>query len=312
MKASKRWLALALATLAVVGASSSAQAANLIAIITPSHDNPFFKAEADTANARAKALGYDTIVLVHDDDANKQSNLVDTAIARGAKAIILDNAGSEASIAAVKKAKTAGIPSFLIDREINATGIAVSQIVSNNYQGAQLGGRAFVKALGEKGNYVELVGREADINAGIRSKGYHDVIDQFSNMKMVERQSANWSQTEAYRVMETILQSHPDIKGVIAGNDTMAMGASAALKAAKRSDVIVVGFDGSNDVRDAIMRNDIRATVLQPAAQAATEAVDQADKYMKTGATGKPEKQLINCSLITKTNAGKLDMFALR
>jgi erythritol transport system substrate-binding protein len=312
MKASKRWLALALTTLTVLGASGAAQAANLIAIITPSHDNPFFKAEADTANARAKSLGYDTIVLVHDDDANKQSNLVDTAIARGAKAIILDNAGSEASIAAVKKAKAAGIPSFLIDREINATGIAVSQIVSNNYQGAQLGGRAFVKALGEKGNYVELVGREADINAGIRSKGYHDVIDQFTGMKMVERQSANWSQTEAYRVMETILQSHPDIKGVIAGNDTMAMGASAALKAAKRSDVIVVGFDGSNDVRDAIMRNDIRATVLQPAAQAATEAVDQADKYMKTGSTGKPEKQLINCSLITKTNAGKLDMFALR
>jgi erythritol transport system substrate-binding protein len=312
MKASKRWLALALATFTIAGVSSAAQAANLIAIITPSHDNPFFKAEADTANARAKALGYDTIVLVHDDDANKQSNLVDTAIARGAKAIILDNAGSEASIAAVKKAKAAGIPSFLIDREINATGIAISQIVSNNYQGAQLGGRAFVKALGEKGNYVELVGREADINAGIRSKGYHDVIDQFPNMKMVERQSANWSQTEAFQVMETILQSHPDIKGVIAGNDTMAMGASAALKAAKRSDVIVVGFDGSNDVRDAIMRNDIRATVLQPAAQAATEAVDQADKYMKTGSTGKPEKQLINCSLITKANAGKLDMFALR
>lgn len=312
MNASTRWVALAAATVTLFSAASLAQAASLIAIITPSHDNPFFKAEAETANARAKALGYDTIVLVHDDDANKQSDLIDTAIARGAKAIILDNAGSEASIAAVRKAKVAGIPSFLIDREINATGVAISQIVSNNYQGAQLGGRAFVKALGEKGNYVELVGREADINAGIRSKGYHDVIDQFANMKMVERQSANWSQTEAYRVMETILQSHPDIKGVIAGNDTMAMGASAALKTAKRSDVIVVGFDGSNDVRDAIVRDDIRATVLQPAALAATEAVDQADKYMKTGSTGKPEKQLINCSLITKANAGKLDMFALR
>ena len=243
MNASTRWVALAAATVTLFSAASLAQAASLIAIITPSHDNPFFKAEAETANARAKTLGYDTIVLVHDDDANKQSDLIDTAIARGAKAIILDNAGSEASIAAVRKAKVAGIPSFLIDREINATGVAISQIVSNNYQGAQLGGRAFVKALGEKGNYVELVGREADINAGIRSKGYHDVIDQFANMKMVERQSANWSQTEAYRVMETILQSHPDIKGVIAGNDTMAMGASAALKTAKRSDVIVVGFD---------------------------------------------------------------------
>ncbi|APA89715.1 D-ribose ABC transporter substrate-binding protein (plasmid) [Paraburkholderia sprentiae WSM5005] len=311
MTASKRLFALALVALAVVG-TTSAQAAGLIAIITPSHDNPFFKAEADTADARAKALGYSTIVLVHDDDANKQSQLVDTAIARGAKAIVLDNAGSEASISAVKKAKDAGIPAFLIDREINATGIAVAQIVSNNYQGAQLGGRAFVKALGEKGNYVELVGRESDINAGIRSKGYHDVIDQFPNLKMVERQSANWSQTEAYRVMETILQSHPDIKGVIAGNDTMAMGASAALKAAKRPDVIVVGFDGSNDVRDAIKRDEIRATVLQPAALAANEAVEQADKYLKTGSTGKPEKQLINCTLITKANAGKLDMFALR
>ena len=312
MKAPRRWLASTLMSFAVLGTAGAAQAANLIAIITPSHDNPFFKAEADTANARAKALGYDTIVLVHDDDANKQSQLIDTAIARGAKAIVLDNAGSEASIAAVQKAKNAKIPAFLIDREINATGIAVSQIVSNNYQGAQLGARAFVKAMGEKGNYVELVGREADINAGIRSKGYHDVIDQFSNMKMVERQSANWSQTQAYTVMESILQSHPDIKGVIAGNDTMAMGASAALKAAKRDDIIVVGFDGSNDVRDAIKRGDIRATVLQPAAEAATDAVDQADKYLKTGSTGKPEKQLINCSLITKTNAGKLDMFALR
>jgi erythritol transport system substrate-binding protein len=312
MNRSIRRLALAAASFTLFTAAGAAQAANLIAIITPSPDNPFFKAEADTANARAKALGYDTIMLVHDDDASKQSNLIDTAIARGAKAIILDNAGSEASIAAVQKAKAAGIPSFLIDREINATGVAVSQIVSNNYQGAQLGGRAFVKALGESGNYVELVGREADINAGIRSKGYHDVIDQFPNMKMVERQSANWSQTEAYRVTETILQSHPDIKGLIAGNDTMAMGASAALKAAKRNDVIVVGFDGSNDVRDAIVRNDIRATVLQPAALAATQAVEQADKYLKTGSTGKPEKQLINCSLITKANAAKLDMFALR
>ncbi|WP_243751243.1 substrate-binding domain-containing protein [Paraburkholderia sp. BL10I2N1] len=92
----------------------------------------------------------------------------------------------------------------------------------------------------------------------------------------------------------------------------MAMGASAALKAAKRPDVIVVGFDGSNDVRDAIKRDEIRATVLQPTALAANEAVEQADKYLKTGSTGKPEKQLINCTLITKANAAKLDMFALR
>ena len=303
--------ALAVAALTSFGAADAA-AKDLIAIIVPSPDNPFFKAEAVAAEARAKALGYDALVLVHNDDANKQNELFDTAIARKAKAIILDNAGSEASVAAVAKAKKAGIPSFLIDREINATGIAVSQIVSNNYQGAQLGAEEFVRLMGEKGNYVELVGREADINAGVRSKGYHDVIDKYPNMKMVARQSANWSQPEAFKKMETILQANPDIKGVIAGNDTMAMGAWAALQAAKRTDVIVVGFDGSNDVRDSILKGGIKATVLQPAHRQAEIAVEQADKFLKTGSTGQPEKQLMDCVLITAANAAKLETFQLK
>ena len=291
---------------------SSAYAADLIAIITPSHDNPFFKAEADAAEAKAKALGYDVISLVHDDDANKQSELIDTAIASGAKAIILDNAGADATVAAVKKAKQAGVPSFLIDREINATGVALAQIVSNNYQGAQLGAQKFVKLMGEKGNYVELVGKESDTNAGIRSKGYHDVIDDYPDLKMVERQSANWSQPEAYSKMESILQAHPDIKGVISGNDTMAMGAEAALKAAGRGDVIVVGFDGSNDVRDSIKQGGIKATVLQPAFRGAQLAVEQADAYIKTKTAPKTEKQLLDCVLIDASNADKLETFQLK
>jgi erythritol transport system substrate-binding protein len=291
--------------------AATAQAADLIAIITPSHDNPFFKAEADGAAAKAKELGYETLVLVHDDDANKQSELIDTAIARGAKAIILDNAGADASVAAVKKAKDAGVPSFLIDREINANGVALAQIVSNNYQGAQLGAQEFVKLMGEKGEFAELVGKESDTNAGIRSKGYHDVIDEYPDMKMVARQSANWSQPEAYSKMETILQANPNIKGVISGNDTMAMGAIAALAAAGRKDVIVVGFDGSNDVRDSIKQGGIKATVLQPAYRQAQLAVEQADAYIKTGKAPAEEKQLMDCVLINADNAGKLETFAL-
>jgi erythritol transport system substrate-binding protein len=98
---------------------------------------------------------------------------------------------------------------------------------------------------------------------------------------------------------------------VISGNDTMAMGAWAALVAAKRTDVIVVGFDGSNDVRDSIKKGGIKATVLQPAYRQAEVAVEQADKYLKTGSTGQPEKQLMDCVLITPQNAGKLETFAL-
>ena len=302
---------LAAAVSGILPTLSFAQAKGTIAIITPSHDNPFFKAEADGAAAKAKELGYEVMVLVHDDDANKQNELFDSAIAAGVKAIILDNAGADASVAAVQKAKDAGIPSFLIDREITATGVAVSQIVSNNYQGAQLGAEEFVKLMGEAGDYAELIGKESDTNAGIRSKGYHDVIDQYPDLKLVASQTANWSQTEAYSVMESMLQANPGIKGVISGNDTMAMGAWAALEAAGRTDVIVVGFDGSNDVRDSILKGGIKATVLQPAYAQAQMAVEQADKVIAGGTTGAEEKQLMDCVLINADNAAKLETFAL-
>jgi erythritol transport system substrate-binding protein len=314
MKISRRIAVLGLGAAATMFMSVGAMAADqkLIVIITPSHDNPFFAAEATAADARAKALGYTTQVYSHDDDANKQDQLFDSAIAAKASAIILDNAGADASIAAIKKAKDAGIPSFLIDREINATGVAAVQIVSNNYQGATLGAQAFVAAMGEKGNYVELTGKESDTNAGIRSKGYHDVLDQYPDLKMVEKQSANWDQNQAFSKMESILQAHPDVNGVIAGNDTMAMRAIAALAAANRKDVVVTGFDGSNDVRDAILAGTAKATVLQPAAREAQYAVELADKFLKDGKTGVDEKISMDCVLIDAKNAKSLDTFALK
>jgi len=314
MKISRRLAVLSMGAAASLFMSFGALAADqkLIVIITPSHDNPFFAAEASAADAKAKALGYATQVYSHDDDASKQDQLFDSAIAAHAAAIILDNAGADASIAAIKKAKDAGIPSFLIDREINATGVAAVQIVSNNYQGATLGAQAFVTAMGEKGNYVELTGKESDTNAGIRSKGYHDVLDQYPDLKMVEQQSANWDQNEAFSKMETILQAHPDVNGVIAGNDTMAMGAIAALAAANRKDVVVTGFDGSNDVRDAVLAGTAKATVLQPAAREAEYAVELADKYLKDGKTGVDEKISMDCVLIDASNAKNLETFALK
>ncbi|MGO9255188.1 MAG: D-ribose ABC transporter substrate-binding protein [Bryobacteraceae bacterium] len=281
-----------------------------IAVITPSHENPFFKAEADSAAARAKELGYDMLVYTHDDDAHKQDELFDSAIANRVAAIVLDNAGADASIAAVRKAKGAGVPCFLIDREINANGIAVAQIVSNNYQGATLGAQEFARLMGGKGDYAELVGRESDTNAGIRAEGYHEILDRYAGLKQVARQSANWSQTEAFQKMETMIQGNRGIKGVIAGNDTMALGASAALKAAGLSKVIVVGFDGSPDVLAAIRAGDIAATVLQPAARIARLAVEEAHRYLTSGETGAPEKQSIDCELVTRENADRFGVFA--
>ena len=113
--------------------------------------------------------------------------------------------------------------------------------------------------------------------------------------------------------METILQRNKDIDGVIAGNDTMALGAVAALKAAKLIDKVkVVGFDGCPDAVDAVKKGEMAATVLQPAAQIAEMAVEQADQMIKTGKTGQPEKQSIDCELVTKDNADEFGVFVHR
>jgi len=195
-------------------------------------------------------------------------------------------------------------------REINSTGVASAQIVSNNYQGATLGAEEFVRLMGENGDYFELVGRESDTNAAVRSRGYHEVLDKYTDLKMVGRQSANWDQREAFQKTETMIQGNRGIKGVIAGNDTMALGAMAALKAAGMSHVIVVGFDGSPDAIASIKAKEIRATVLQPAAAIARMAVDQAHRLITSGATGQPEKQAIECELVTRANADQFGIFA--
>ena len=278
-------------------------------IITPSHSNPFFKTEAEAASAKAKELGYEVKVVSHDDDATKQAELFDNAIADKAAAIICDNAGADATVAAVKKARDNNIPTFLIDREINESGVAISQIVANNYQGAKAIAEKFVEAMGEKGEYAELLGKESDTNAGVRSTAFHEIIDQYPDMKMVAQQTANWEQTEAYQKVETILQSNPNIKGIVCGNDTMAVGAAAAIKAAGLKDIAIVGVDGSDEAAEQIKAGNMVGTALQQAALIAEMGAEQADQYLKTGTTGKDEKQLVDCIAITKENVDKLTNF---
>ena len=227
-------------------------------------------------------------------------------------AIVLDNAGADVTVGAAKKAVDAGIPVFLIDREINETGIATSQIVANNSQGAGLVGEAFVQTLEGKGDYIELLGRETDTNAAVRSQAFHSVIDQYTDMKMVPQETANWDQQEALTKVQTLLQANPSVTGIIVGNDTMALGAVAAVDAAGLTGkVTVAGFDGSPDAVAALKDGKLLATGLQPAVQIAEMAVEQADAFIRTGETGQPEKQSVDCVLIDASNADKYTVFAI-
>ena len=282
----------------------------LIVIIVPSQDNPFFKAEADAADARGRALGYRVRVDAHDDDAYHQDNLIDSAIASNAAAIILDNAGADSSVTAVRRATLAGIPCFLIDREIEADGIAKAQIIADNNQGARIVAEEFARAIGSQAaDYAELLGRESDTNAQVRTRAFHGVLDAQPTLRRVAVQSANWSQSEAFQKTETMLQAHATIRGIIAGNDTMALGAVAAVKSSGLNGIVITGLDGSPDAIAAIRFGTLRATSLQPAVLIARLAVDEAHQFLHTGSTGKPERQIIPCDLVTRRNADDYSNF---
>ncbi len=285
-----------------------------ISIISVDQSNPYWKAEVATAESEAKKLGYKTTAADHKNDPSTQNELIDTAISKKVAAIILDPAGADESVGAVKKATDAGIPVLLVNAEISEQGIAKSQIVSNNAQGATVGAQEWVKSVGDAGGeYVELLGAPTDNNATVRSDGYGQIISQFPNLVMVQQETANWDRAEGKSKMETMLSAHPDIIGVVAGNDEMALGAIQALKdAGKLEQVKVLGFDGNQDAVDAVSDGEMVATVLQPIVEGTTEAVKQADEFLKTGKTGaSSEKQAIDCVLITQDNAASLDNFVL-
>ena len=234
-------IALALPALA----ATSASAAGLISVIVNDPSNPYWLTEGNVAAAEAQKLGYTATVGASKGDTNTESNLIDTAITNKAVAIILDPANASGSVGAVKKAIAAGIPVVLVNAEINQEGLAKAQLVSNNAQGAALGAQQWVKSVGQKGNYVELLGAPSDNNAATRSNGYETVLGQYDDLKKAGAQVANWDRTQGHDKMQNLLQAHPDIIGVISGNDEMALGAIAALKeAGKLSAVKVGGFDG--------------------------------------------------------------------
>ena len=287
----------------------------LMSIIVNDPSNPYWLTEGKVAAAEAEKLGYKTTVGASKGDTNTESNLIDTAITNRSVAIILDPANASGSVGAVKKAITANIPVFLVNAEINQPGLAKAQLVSNNAQGAALGAQRWVKDVGQKGSYVELLGSPSDNNAATRSNGYETVLTQYTGLVKAGSQVANWDRTQGHDKMQNLLQAHPDITGVISGNDEMALGAISALKeAGKLSNIKVGGFDGSPDAVAAIKAGELQYTVLQPVAIFSAKAVDEADTFLKTGKTGvATEKQLFNCVLITKANLPRyVSAFTLR
>lgn len=280
-----------------------------VAVIVSTLNNPWFVVLADSAKENATKLGYQAVVFDSQNDPAKETAHFDNVIASGYSAVLFNPTDADGSIANVRRAKEADVPVFCMDREINATDAAASQILSDNYSGCVALGQHFVKEVGESGTYVELLGLTGDNNTRNRSDGFHSVVDRYPNLKMVAQQSADFDRAKALEVMETLLQANPDINGVFCGNDAMAMGAYQALLAAgKDKQVKVFGFDGADDVVNMIKEGKIVATGMQFPKLMAKTAADSADKYLK-GDRSLPQKVPVAVELVHQGNVDKYGGF---
>lgn len=273
-----------------------------IAIIVSTLNNPWFVFLAETAKEEAESRGYVARIFDSQNNTSVEANHFENAVALGYDAILLNATDSDGSIANARKAMEAGIPIFCMDRELNNPNAATSQIVSDSYSGCVELGELFVRSLGKKGKYVELLGLVGDNNTWNRSKGFHYVVDHFPEIEMVAQQSADFDRNKAMEVLESILQAHPDVDAVFCGNDAMAMGAYQALVAAGKEEKIqVFGFDGSEDAVYSIQSGGLSATVMQFPQKIAETAVAFSAEYFE-GKTTFPQKTLVDVELVTPEN----------
>jgi ribose transport system substrate-binding protein len=276
-----------------------------IAIVISTLNNPWFVVLGNTAKERVEQLGHEATIFDSQNDTAKESDHFDNIIAGDYAAILFNPTDADGSIANVRKAKEADIPTFCIDREINSNEVATTQILSDNYTGCVEMGQYFVKKMNGKGKYVELLGILGDNNTWNRSKGFHSVVDNYPELKMVSQQTAEFDRTKAMEVLESILQANPEIDAVFCGNDAMAMGAYQALVAADKAEkVMVFGFDGAKDVIDSIHDGKIIATGMQFPKKMAQMAAEQADEYIK-GRKDFPQKVPVAVELVTQENIAK-------
>jgi ABC-type sugar transport system substrate-binding protein len=273
-----------------------------IAVIVSTLNNPWFVVLAETAAAKARSLGYEAKIFDSQNNTALEADHFENAISSGYNAILFNPTDADGSIANVAKAKAAEVPVFCMDREVNSSKSATSQILSDSYSGCIAIGKYFVKRLNKKGKYVEILGLVGDNNTWARSKGFHSVVDHYPGLKMVAQQSADFDRNKAMEVLESVLQANPDIDAVFCGNDAMAMGAYQALYAAGKADhVQVFGFDGADDALQSIKEGKIKATGMQyPKIMAETAAL-YAQEYFK-GKRDFPQKVPVAVELVTAEN----------
>jgi len=272
----------------------SADAGMTIGLSVSTLNNPFFVTLKEGAEAKAEELGAELIVVDAGDDAAKQTSDIEDLVSKNIAVLVVNPVDSDAVAPAVEAAMEKGIKVVAVDRMVNGVDVECS-IASDNVSGAEMATEFLVEQAGEGAKCAELQGVNGASATVDRGKGFHNVADK--KLDVVASQTANFNRDEGLTVMENILQANPDIKCVFAHNDEMALG---ALEALSGKDIIVAGFDATDDALAAIKDGKMAATVAQKPDLMGGTAVENAVKLINGEEV---EKSIpVEVKLVTKDN----------
>ncbi|WP_261817854.1 ribose ABC transporter substrate-binding protein RbsB [Vibrio gallicus] len=274
----KKLTALISAALLSSTMSVSAHAQDTMAIVVSTLNNPFFVTMKDGAEAKAKELGYNLIVLDSQNDPSKELSNVEDLTVRGVKAILINPTDSDAVSNAIRMANRSNIPVLTLDRGANR-GDVVSHIASDNVAGGEMAGKFIMEKVGETAKVIQLEGIAGTSAARERGEGFMKSVKE-SKMEVLASQPADFDRTKGLNVMENLLAANPNVQAVFAQNDEMALGALRAVQASGK-DVMIVGFDGTDDGIAAVNRGLLSATVAQQPDLIGALGVETAAKVLK-------------------------------
>ena len=259
--------------------SSSKSDSKKIGMVVSTLNNPFFVTLKEGAEAKAKELGYELLVVDSQNDSSKELSNVQDLLQKGVSTLILNPVDSDAAQSSVSQANSEKIPVITVDRKSNG-GDVICHIASDNVKGGEMAGNFIKEQLGGKGNIAELQGVTGASATRDRGAGFHNIVDADKNLKVVSSQPADFDRQKGLTVTENMLQSNPDIQAIFAHNDEMALGAVKALSTSGKK-AIVVGFDGGDDAKKAVDSGEMAATIAQQPDLMGSIAVENAQKILK-------------------------------
>lgn len=238
-------------------------------------NNPFFVSLRDGAQAAADEAGVTLTVTDGGDDATTQANQLQDFQTKKVSAVIVNAVDSDAAGPAVTPLIDAGIPVVAVDRAVNGVDVN-SFIASDNVAGGKLAADALAAAIGKSGKVIVLQGLAGTSAARDRDKGFTEGIAAYPDIEVVASQPADFDRTKGLDVATNLLQANPDVVGIFAANDEMALGAIQALGSKAGTSVFVVGFDGTDDGVAAIKAGTMAASIAQQPEELGKSAVQTA------------------------------------